>query len=42
MAGELGISLLSVTPGFSTASVTKDISSRADAGYQWEAEKRQF
>lgn len=42
MAGERGISLLSLTPGFSTASVTKDIPSQADAGYQWEAEKRRF
>lgn len=34
--------LLSLTLGFCTASVTKDIPSQADVGCQWEAEKCQF
>jgi len=42
MAGERGISLLFLTLGFCTASVTKDISLQADVGCQWEAEKCQF
>lgn len=42
-AGKRGANyLLSLTLGFCTASVTKDIPSQADVGCQWEAEKCQF